>query len=112
MSKTNDARKAAQLGMPWGTATTKLRKMLLFRATQKLNEDICFKCGKKIETIGEFTIEHKKSWLHVDVRLFWDLENIAFSHSKCNLRDSSRNQRKVFGESDNRSRKVEEVPAS
>ena len=67
-----------------GTAAARLRKMLLFSLAQQLNLDICFKCGEQIKTVAEFTIEHKKPWLHVSAELFWDLANIAFSHAACN----------------------------
>jgi HNH endonuclease len=87
MSKTSNIVKASQLGMPLGTATSRLRKMLLFKFAKKLGEDVCFKCKLKIEDINEFSIEHKQPWLHVSKELFWDLDNIAFSHLKCNLPD-------------------------
>lgn len=87
MSGTSNAVKASQLGMPWGTASGRLKKILLFRCLQKLNEDVCFKCTSKIVKVEDLTIEHKKPWLHVDTKLFWDLENIAFSHTWCNRPD-------------------------
>lgn len=70
--------------MPLGTASGRLKKEILFSLVQRLGEDNCFKCGQKILTSSELSIEHKKPWLDVDVSLFWDLENIAFSHLKCN----------------------------
>jgi hypothetical protein len=84
MSKAND-KKSEQLGMPVGTATQKLRKSLLFQFVQKCKEDVCYKCGKQIETVDELTIEHKQPWLDNDVSLFWDLNNIAYSHAVCNV---------------------------
>jgi hypothetical protein len=86
MNKTNK-RREEQLGMPYGTACNRLRKEILFHLVKKLNEDICYKCGKKIDTKEELTIEHKEPWLDVDVDLFWNLKNISFSHSKCNNTD-------------------------
>ena len=80
----SNSRKANFLGMPHGTAYNKLKKAILFNCVQKLNEDICFVCGQKIETIEEFSIEHKLPWEGRDIALFWDLNNIAFSHVKCN----------------------------
>lgn len=72
------------LGMSGGKASNILKKQILFMFVQRCNEDICFKCGKKIETVDELSIEHKLPWLDRDVNLFWDLNNIAFSHLKCN----------------------------
>ena len=87
MPNTSNTVKASQLGMPFGTAMAKLRKSLLFRMAQRLNEDLCYKCGLKIEKIEDFSIEHKKPWLHISPTLFWDLDNIAFSHVACNKPD-------------------------
>ena len=77
MDKYN-AQKAEQLGMSFGTANGRLRKMILFDLVQRFGLDDCYRCGKKIETIEEFSIEHMKNWLNVDVALFWDLDNIAY----------------------------------
>lgn len=85
MSNTNRA-KAAQLGMPFGTATSRLRKQLLFKYVRLAGDDICHVCGEYIESIEEFTIEHKQPWFNraSGEELFWDLDNIAFSHANCN----------------------------
>lgn len=82
--KNSDSRKSAQLGMPLGTAANRLRKLVLFNLLQKYGEDTCFKCGSKITTAAELSIEHKEPWEGRDTSLFWDLSNIAFSHLKCN----------------------------
>lgn len=78
-------KKAKKLGMPLGTAQARLRKMILFQLVQETGKDICFKCGKKIELLEDLSIEHKIPWLHVNISLFWDLNNIAFSHLSCNI---------------------------
>ncbi len=65
-------------------ARGRLIKIILFDLAKRLSLDICFQCGTKIETLDEFTIEHKKPWLHKDPQLFWAVENIAFSHHLCN----------------------------
>ncbi|MEK7738413.1 MAG: hypothetical protein AAB326_00060 [Pseudomonadota bacterium] len=28
--------------------------------------------------------DHKEKWLDSNINLFWDINNIAFSHMKCN----------------------------
>lgn len=83
---TTNKKRHLQLGMPYGTANNKLRKAIMFQMIQRAGLDICFQCGKKIETIGELSIEHKESWLDKEdaKELFFDLDNIAFSHLKCN----------------------------
>ena len=47
----------------------------------------CYRCGKKIEQIEELSIEHKVPWLYADdpIGLYFNLDNIAFSHLKCNI---------------------------
>jgi hypothetical protein len=78
--------KDTQLGMPVSNARNRLIKMLLFSTAQKLGIDNCFRCGETIESIDNFSIEHKIPWLHSDnpVALFFDLDNVAFSHTACN----------------------------
>lgn len=75
---------ANQLGMPQGTANHKLRKQILFKYVVKAGDNFCHKCGEEIETCDELSIEHKVPWERRDSDLFWDLDNIAFSHIKCN----------------------------
>jgi hypothetical protein len=82
-----DKKKVEQLGMSMGTATHRLRKMVLFELLKRYKENICFRCGKEINDLLELTIEHKEPWLHVSPDLFWDVSNIAFSHSRCNRPD-------------------------
>ncbi len=79
-------RKAVEtLGMPQGTASNRLRKMLLFRQLKKHNENICVRCEKEIEIVDELSVEHIKPWEGISAELFWDLDNVAFSHMKCNI---------------------------
>lgn len=85
MNKSNK-KKSNQLGMPFGTACGQLRKKILFHLLQKLNEDVCYRCSKKIKELKNLSIEHKLSWLDVSPNLFWDLNNIAFSHLSCNVK--------------------------
>ena len=81
----SNATKARQLGMPWGTAMGRLRKSIMFKYVQLAGHDVCYRCGGSINAIDDLSIEHKEYWLHVDADLFWDLDNIAFSHLNCNL---------------------------
>ena len=85
MDKGN-ATKAQALGMPFGTATNRLRKALLFSMAKRLDEDHCFRCGEQIKYLEDLSIEHKVPWLGAEdpVGLFFSLDNIAFSHLSCN----------------------------
>jgi hypothetical protein len=75
------------LGKPYANCVHKLRKMLLFAVIQRLGQDVCYRCGCKILLLDELSIDHKKPWRGVSADLFWDLENIAFSHLRCNKTD-------------------------
>ena len=88
----------AFIGMPFGTAAHRLRKIIMFDLVKQLNLNFCYRCGSLIENIEDFSIEHKKPWLHKDVKLFWDLNNIAFSHLKCNIYNKPKNRIETLGE--------------
>jgi hypothetical protein len=90
-TKAGAKRKADQLGMEFGKANRVLHKMMFFELAKRLELDSCFRCGKKIETLREFSLDHKLKWLDVSAELFWDLANIAFSHLACNISDGSKN---------------------
>lgn len=77
-------KQSQQLSMPYGTACARLRKILLFDLLVRHDENICFRCEFRIESVSELSIEHKQPWLDVSADLFWDLSNIAFSHLRCN----------------------------
>jgi 5-methylcytosine-specific restriction endonuclease McrA len=83
---TNKQKEKEQLGMAITTAMTRLQRSLMFRLTQQCDKDRCFRCGERIERVEDFSIDHKVAWLDRSPELFWDLENIAFSHLDCNRR--------------------------
>ncbi len=84
------------LGMPWGTASNRLRRLLLFKYVKLANGYLkCWDCGKEIEDASQLSMQHKKPWLHEDLELFWDLDNVTFSHRKCNKPDRNRNAEKT-----------------
>jgi hypothetical protein len=86
LKRANDL-KSAQLGMPFGTAMARLRKSIMFEMAQELKRNTCFHCKTKIETIDDFSIEHKGPWQRSadPVTAFFGLNNISFSHFKCNI---------------------------
>jgi hypothetical protein len=90
MSSAKDMR--AQLGMYPTTARHKLNRLIMFSLVQKSGLDLCFRCGEKILTPKELSVDHKLPWFRISTELFWDLENIAFSHFSCNSEEGrSRN---------------------
>jgi len=86
MSNT-DIKKKEQLGMAQGTARNKLVKLIMFDMARKLKLDTCFRCNKAIVKVNEFSIEHKIPWLDSEEpkELYFNLDNIAFSHHSCNV---------------------------
>ena len=82
----SNQKKNRLLGEPYGTATSRLRKMLMFDMAKKIGMDTCYRCGNKIETLELFSIEHTISWQGAQnpKETFFDLEKIAFSHNPCN----------------------------
>lgn len=71
--------------MTTGKASHRLVKDLLFDFVVKAGHK-CYRCNGEL-TRDTFSIEHKKAWLDSGepVQLFFDLDNIAFSHMKCNF---------------------------
>ena|SRR5712664_1866660 len=80
----SNQKKDATLGMPHGTANNRLRKNILFHLLKKHDENYCVRCEQLIESVDDLSIEHIKPWEGISAELFWDLENIAFSHLHCN----------------------------
>ena len=75
------------LGMSFGSARNKLEKSIVFHLARKCGMDTCYRCGEKIDNIDDFSVEHKESWKASNnpVVSFFDINNIAFSHLKCNF---------------------------
>ncbi len=93
--KMSNAEKTKLLGMPHGTASNKLRKMLLFRFAGALGWLGCYRCDQgTIKSIDDFSIEHKEPWMSAEdpVKAFFDLDNIAFSHLSCNAGVANRDK--------------------
>lgn len=88
-------KKQSQLGMNPSTASGRLVKDVLFKFVQ-MHHPNCFKCGLPM-TRETFSIEHKTPWLDSDdpVGLYFDLNNIDFSHNKCNAA-AARRPNKVY----------------
>lgn len=82
----SNKKKSQQLGMAHGTAVYHLKKMVMFSLLQETGKDACYQCGEKIKDIDNLSLEHKVPWLDSDnpKELFYNLSNIAFSHTICN----------------------------
>ncbi len=73
------------LGMNAGTASHRLRQDLLFYYVNK-DGVVCHHCKQPMER-DNFYIGHIKPWRKEEnaLELFFDLNNITFSHLKCNV---------------------------
>lgn len=85
MTNSNN-KKAEQLGMPHGTASARLKKLILFNLLKELKRNFCHQCGTEILTADELSIEHKIPYLDSDdpVKMFFEMDNVAYSHLSCN----------------------------
>ena len=90
-------KKKKQLEMDPGTASHRLRGDIMFSFLVRLGYK-CFRCGEDL-TRKSFSIDHVKPWLDSGdpVEAFFNLNNVSFSHKKCNY-ELSRGSRKYFSE--------------
>lgn len=81
-------KKKMQLGMNPSTAANRLVKDLLWSFILQSNRGNCCKCNLPMAR-DTFSIEHIEPWLDSDdpVKVYFDLENIGFSHLRCNVED-------------------------
>lgn len=89
-------KKSEMLGMSHGCAAAQLRKSIMFLLVQRVGMDVCFQCKEKITDVAQFSIEHKFPWQQSPTpkEMFFDLENIAFSHYICNVRAGTKPNKK------------------
>ncbi len=90
--------KDAALGISHGTAANRLRKSIMFALICETKRNVCHQCGAGIWKVEDLSVEHKEPWLAADDprKAFFDLNNIAFSHLKCNVRAARPRPRKIF----------------
>lgn len=83
---THSQEKTKQLGLNFSTACGRLRKILLFSLAVELNRNVCYRCNRLIGSVDDFTIDHIIPWMYSEKpnELFFDIDNIAFSHGTCN----------------------------
>jgi len=87
--------KIKQLGINPSTASNRLVKDLLFYFICESGRNKCYRCGEEMKR-KDFSIEHKEAWLHSNnpKDLFFSLDNISFSHLKCNVSAARRKGKK------------------
>lgn len=83
MSKNRKQRQAEQLGMPVGTARSKLHRNLIWKLLLRHGENLCAHCDDWISNPEELAITHFEPWLDNEPSLFWEYDNVAFMHRTC-----------------------------
>lgn len=80
-------KRTEQLGMNPSTASHKLVKDILYSLILKTTDNKCHRCGEEM-CREDYSIEHIVPWLHEENarELYFDLNNITFSHFKCNIK--------------------------
>lgn len=99
-------KKARQLGINPSTASGRLVKDTLFRLAIQTGH-VCYRCGGDLDR-DTFSIEHKENWLDSEdpKGLYFNQDNIAFSHLSCNV-EASRSNKKYHSEDELRAAKSE-----
>lgn len=92
-SKMAHEKKSRLLGMNFVTARNRLDRDLLFQFATQLGHK-CYRCGGEL-TRDSFSVDHKENWSAADdpVKAFFALDNIAFSHIRCNTAERTKRVR-------------------
>lgn len=93
MKRNDNNKKREKLGMNPSTAHRRLLKDLLFKYVM-LAGNKCLRCNQEL-TKETFSVDHIKPWLNSEtpVELYFDLDNIAFSHLNCNTQEMADRRR-------------------
>lgn len=91
-------KKKDQLGMHPSTASNRLQRDIIWDFIVKTDQTKCHRCGLEMSR-EDYSIEHKEPWLDSEdpVELFFNLDNISYSHQKCNY-GAARKYTKVLSE--------------
>lgn len=91
-------KKKQQLGMNPSTASHRLVKDLLWNFIETTGQVACCKCGEPMSR-ETFSIEHVTPWLDSEdpVGLYFSIDNIGYSHLKCNVEDRRQGRFAVCG---------------
>lgn len=96
MKKDTNSRKTVQLGAPIGTTSNRLKKSIMHSLLKRLSLNFCYRCAAEILTPEELSIDHKIDWLDSKnpTELFYNIDNIAFSHHSCNCAAAKKTNQK------------------
>jgi hypothetical protein len=82
--------KEQQLGDSQGNARNRLQSLLIVDLLNRLKINSCHRCGDAI-TPDSLSFDHIQQWMSASdpVASFYSMDNIAFSHLRCNCRHTS-----------------------
>ena len=80
--------------MPFGTASARLKRKILWSLLAELNRVDCSRCNEPM-TEATFSVDHIVDWQDNSVGLFWDIGNISWSHLSCNVGAARRSTKPV-----------------
>lgn len=103
-------KKKIQLGMNPSTARSRLMQDILWMLIEKNGMTHCHRCGKNM-CRKTFSVEHIEPWLDSEtpLELYFDLNNISFSHQSCNSAAARRPH--AAKDDDERKRRIREANA-
>lgn len=92
-----ETRYAEQLGQPADKAQAILRRRVMLALIQKAGLDCCARCGARLVDPDDIALDHVVPWRNSQnpKKLFWDLDNVRFSHKHCNIEHSLRRKSKA-----------------
>lgn len=70
------------LEMGFAHANHRLKQQIIYNMAEKSRLNMCFKCGQKIRSVEDLSIEHINGWNNEQELL--DINNISISHLHCN----------------------------
>lgn len=87
-------KKSDKLGMSFGTARARLERDLVYKFAIEAGHK-CHRCGGDMDR-ETFSVEHKAPWMRAadPKAAFFDLSNIAFSHTRCNQLEMAERRRR------------------
>lgn len=95
-SKKRSAIVTQKLGQGFTSARKLLLKKIVWDFIVKCDLNKCFRCGLPM-SFEDYSLEHKVAWYNSEISkdLYFDLDNISYSHAKCN-REHGTKERKTL----------------
>lgn len=73
----------------------RLHMRFIFKMIKDLKQNFCFRCKQEIESDDELSLDHKISYINNDPKWYFDINNIYYSHNRCNCGESQKGSGKL-----------------